>query len=351
MTRQPGEDFFATLSAELAAAGIGPRRIAEIRAEVEDHLSESVRALQLQGQTADAAWQQAVARFGAPAELARRFAATGKQGGSAMTRLALLLARISLRSDDEPEGSRVAAPMRRTPCTRSGWLAAGVALVLLFMGGGFAPSLINAFTWAVFEDALITDWESPSVNAILFVHHTALELIGALLVGFGQWLMLRRWVECARWWILASGAGWGGAFAVAWIVNRIFVAGLYWEVTGIAMSLLVLLLGVGLFQWLLLRRWVRRAGWWLFASALGLGLPLGLSWAISTTGLLHPSAIFYLFPVPVLSGLIRGVALALLFAQAGNPSQGLDREAGAVADTTVESVARPRRGLALLGYT
>lgn len=351
MTRQPGEDFLATLSAELAAAGIDPRRIAEIRAEVEDHLSESVRAAQLQGWNADAAWRQALARFGAPVELARRFAAALEQGDSVPKRLALLLARIGLFSESELRTDRVATPMRRTPHTRLGWLAAGVALVLLFMGGGFAPSLISPYTWVVFEDALTAHWEGSLVDALLFVHHTSLELIGALLVGLGQWLVLRRWVDRARWWILASGAGWGGAFAIAWITNRVFIAGLGWEVVGITMTLLVFLSGVGLFQWLLLRRWVRRAGWWLVASALGLGFPIGLSWAISATGLLHPTASLSFFLVPILSGLVRGIALVLLFVQAGNPSQRLGRAAGAVADTAGEAVARPRQHLALLGYT
>ena len=89
MTRQPGEDFLATLAAELTAVGIGPQRRAEICTEVEDHLRESVRAAQLQGQTADAAWRQAVARFGAPAELARRFAVAFERGDSMLHRLAL----------------------------------------------------------------------------------------------------------------------------------------------------------------------------------------------------------------------------------------------------------------------
>ncbi len=348
MTPQPGEDFLATLSAELAAAGIGPRRRAEIRAEAEDHLRESARASQLQGQTADAAWQQAVARFGAPAELARRFAATGKQGGSAMTRLALLLARIGLRSDGEPEGSRMDASMRRTPRTRLGWFAAGVALVLLSTGGSFAADTINEGMWSVFGDAINENW------LLLVVGAVARWLIAGLLMGFGQWLVLRHWVDRARWWILASGAGWAGASALGMTTGLIFIEELRWEIVGWALMLPVLFLGVGLFQWLLLRRWVRRAGWWLLASGLSSLTPLVLSYVLyavlqpqATEGGNGPAIIAL---APVLRGLFSGVALVLLFALAGNPSQGLDREAGAVADTTVESTARPRRRLALLQY-
>ena len=98
----------------------------------------------------------------------------------------------------------------------------------------------------------------------------ALWLITGLLMGFGQWLVLRRWVDRARWWILASTAGWGGAAALGTTAYGIFAAELRWEAVGIAVALPVLFFGTGLFQWLLLRRWVRRAGWWLLAS--------GLSW-------------------------------------------------------------------------
>ena len=349
MTRQPGEDFLATLSAELAAAGIDPRRIAEIRAEVEDHLSESVRAAQLQGQTADAAWQQAVARFGAPAELARRFAAAFEQRDSMLNRLASVLVRIGLRSEVEPEAGHVAAPMRRPPRTRLGWLAAGVALVLLSTGGILAADVIHGGMWNAFGDELNREWLFNVASAI------ALWLITGSLMGFGQWLVLRRWVDRARWWILASTAGWGGAIALGITAYGVFAAELHWEVVGMAITLPVLFFGVGLFQWLLLRRWVRRAGWWLLASGLSSVTPLALSYVLYvvqqpqvTEGGSSPAILAL---VPVLRGLFGGVALVLLFAQAGNPSQGLGRQAGAEADTAVESAARPRRHLALLGYT
>ncbi|MAG35631.1 MAG: hypothetical protein CL878_05220 [Dehalococcoidia bacterium] len=113
MTGQPVEDFLAELSAELAAAGIGQPRIAEICAEVEDHLRESARALQLQGRPSAVAWQQAVARFGEPAELAQRFARAIKQGDSALWRLASLLTRSSLGSEQVQSASHIADPQSR----------------------------------------------------------------------------------------------------------------------------------------------------------------------------------------------------------------------------------------------
>lgn len=353
MTRQPGEDFLATLAAELTAVGIGPQRRAEICTEVEDHLRESVRAAQLQGQSADAAWRQAVARFGAPAELARRFAVAFERGDSMLKRLALLLARIGLRSAGDPEVSHVAAPGRRTPQTRMDWLTAGIALVLLATGGNFAANMIREGMLNEFGDAINEHWLLVVVSGVAFW------LVTGLLMGFGQWLVLRRWVDRARWWILASTAGWGGAIALGTTAYGIFAAELRWEAAGIAVALPVLFFGGGLFQWLLLRRWVRRAGWWLLASGLSWVVPLALTFGLrvfleSQTPDGGYGAVLQVLTLALdsaLRGLFSGVALVLLFAQAGNPSQRLGHAAGAVANTAVEAVARPRRHLALLGYT
>ena len=268
-----------------------------------------------------------------------------------LNRLALLLARIGLRSEVEPEAGRGAAPMRRTPHTRLGWLAAGAALVLLSTGGAFAADVINGGLWNAFGDELNREWLFNVANAI------ALWLITGLLMGFGQWLLLRRWVDRARWWILASTAGWGGAIALGATAYGIFAMELRWEVVGIAVALPVIFLGAGLFQWLLLRRWVRRAGWWLLASGLSSFTPLVLSYVLYVVlqpqvndGGISPAILAL---DSVLRGVFSGVALVLLFAQAGNPSQRLGRASGAVADsaTAVEAGARPRRHLALLGYT
>ena len=54
---------------------IGPRRKARILAEVEDHLQEAIREERERGASATAAWENAVARFGPPALVARQFMA------------------------------------------------------------------------------------------------------------------------------------------------------------------------------------------------------------------------------------------------------------------------------------
>jgi hypothetical protein len=109
--------------------------------------------------------------------------------------------------------------------------------------------------------------------------------------GVAQWLLLRRQVHRAGWWILASTAGWAVGLAVGGAVSHAVVGAV-----GSAMRFAVLLavgdaVGgavagavVGAAQWLILRRQVRRAGWWILASTAGwaVGLSVGdaVGWAV-----------------------------------------------------------------------
>jgi hypothetical protein len=92
--------------------------------------------------------------------------------------------------------------------------------------------------------------------------------VGASLPGFLHWLILRRWFARAGWWILASGVGsilgfvvlgWGVAVGDTGggIVREWIVPNLAFSAAGAV---------VGTMQWLVLRRWVSCSGWWVLAS-------------------------------------------------------------------------------------
>ena len=104
-------------------------------------------------------------------------------------------------------------------------------------------------------------------------------------VGILQWLVLRRRVSRAGWWVLASTAGlavaqggaaildvaWGGAAAVA--------SGNSEVLGSFAGQVAVMALGgamTGILQWLVLRGKVSRAGWWVLASTVGWALGFGV---------------------------------------------------------------------------
>jgi len=121
-------------------------------------------------------------------------------------------------------------------------------------------------------------------------------LIGAgavgVILGLGQWLVLRQWVREPGWWIWASTVGWG----VAWILIITGVllppdAGII--AAFVAGGVLGLMLGVA--QWFVLRRLVKSAGWWVFGSIIG--------WALGASG------IFGITVVGAVAGAVTGFAL------------------------------------------
>ena len=99
----------------------------------------------------------------------------------------------------------------------------------------------------------------PSLSLILIV------FILGLAGGFMQWLVLRRRIAGAGWWIPASALGFPIALVLADKAMRL--AGDF----AAAPILLGVLFGVlsGSMPWLVLRRQKARAGWWLPAHLLG----------------------------------------------------------------------------------
>jgi hypothetical protein len=95
-------------------------------------------------------------------------------------------------------------------------------------------------------------------------------LFGASL-GIAQWLVLRRRASQPGLWVWASVAGGtvGGVLALA-------VGEVVGEASGFEVAVVVggaaLGASLGIAQWLVLRRHLPQAGWWILASSVGLGL-------------------------------------------------------------------------------
>jgi hypothetical protein len=145
------------------------------------------------------------------------------------------------------------------------------------------------------------------------------EILGAFMfgaalgsvVGLMQWFVLMRRVSRAGWWVLASAAG----FAVAGVGFQTAVVAFGYsegaEGLGSSVVLGLTVVGVlggavaGILQWLVLRRQVSRAGWWVLASTVGWGLSMALAGA-SSLGLLVGGAVL---------GAVTGGALVWLLRQ------------------------------------
>jgi hypothetical protein len=95
----------------------------------------------------------------------------------------------------------------------------------------------------------------------------------SLLTGALQYGLLHHYLTRMGWWVFVTVAG--------WFLGTLLIALPGWlgwtdtPLNNLDLILLVMGLAIGITQWLLLRRRLVSAGWWIAASALGWGL-LGL---------------------------------------------------------------------------
>ncbi len=110
-------------------------------------------------------------------------------------------------------------------------------------------------------------------------------LIG-LSLGIAQWFILAKYGYSNAWWILASTIGWASGEAVARVLYPYIGPGFVVPLEDATIGIVV-----GMLQVLVLRRWSRRAGWWILAYE--------VAWVISSN--------FALFAIGTLAGIIFGV--------------------------------------------
>lgn len=121
-----------------------------------------------------------------------------------------------------------------------------------------------------------------SVSPTFFDHVLAALIFGisGSIIGLGQWLGLRMLVSKAGWWIAASGAGWLAGYSTNLIVSELVGARLN-PAMALFLPWFVIGLWSGLFEWLVLRRYYRRADSWIIVH--GLAVLIGaLGWIVGS---------------------------------------------------------------------
>ena len=96
-------------------------------------------------------------------------------------------------------------------------------------------------------------------------------------LGVGQWLFLRRRLDAAAWWIVATLIGFGLAGAAMGVgtTDELARRGLTSEVVGFVLGA-----AAGVAQWVVLRRESGRAIWWIPANTAAFGLGWFVMWRL-----------------------------------------------------------------------
>ena len=222
----------------------------------------------------------------------------------------------------------------------SRWVFASAVGVLL--GGAVGKPVYSLASEAsrTFVDSVVdlvighqTGWGWASYVPVAVAHGgggAAGGAVGGAVVGLMQWLVLRRQVLQARWWVLASTVGWSLGWAASetvywllllWPVLWPIYEAVGWVLCGPGMmgpaGDVVVGVAVGTMQWLVLRRQVSGAYWWILASAIAwaVGQPLFRVVTIAMIFVLNSWAAFYvgwfvgLAGTGALVGAITGIIL------------------------------------------
>lgn len=99
-----------------------------------------------------------------------------------------------------------------------------------------------------------------------------------LITGLSQYLLLRRYLAKVGWWVVATFLGWILPFTIMQLVFTLFPIGEK-NFASILRTLIFFLMGglLGLIQWFVLRKRIQDAGWWILANSLGWGLAIWIT--------------------------------------------------------------------------
>lgn len=134
--------------------------------------------------------------------------------------------------------------------------------------------------------------------------NTFIPIVG-LLTGVLQYGLLRRYLSHMGWWVAVTIGGW-----LLGLFLTLIPGWLNWtsSLFHLDVAFIVMGLSIGVGQWLLLRRRLPRAGWWIVANVAGWGLL-----ALITEG--HSIGQLGLFTFGLLPACVTALMLALLMNQ------------------------------------
>ncbi len=184
------------------------------------------------------------------------------------------------------------------------WIVFSALAIPLALGATF---VILALITDQIGGTLIVDGQRRITEDYLF--SSVFVSLFWLLTSFLQYIILRRYLPKMGWWLVATGLGWLSVWGIMQKFNY-FGSVLF---TDLGLLLFFPLIGtlIGFFQWLLLRRRIKQAAWWILASMLG--------WGLAALGTQSPvrngSILAQLFLVGLSPAIVTGFAWWFLWKQ------------------------------------
>lgn len=195
------------------------------------------------------------------------------------------------------QGSQPTAPTASSPLAqvRTTLVQFNWKLMLLWV-----LATVGSAIGAVFIVALLLFPTLPS-EFVSFLHLDPLEDVGTFIlgsftgaiIGIGQWLVLRRHLGNVGWWVPATAVG--GALGVGVSLGGVPFPGVLYS----GAWALVFIMVIGTAQWLVLRRSVQQAGWWIAICA-----TIGILGQIT-----HQREVAIVFGYPLLTGVMLALPL------------------------------------------
>jgi len=181
------------------------------------------------------------------------------------------------------------------------WLLLVAAGALGLLVGNYGPQLLAG----LLAQALGREGPQDLGEAVLAaqgVRHALRHTLTGLVFGASQWLLLRKVVRRAGWWVVAFGVGWGLAGLIphkdSFPTQGAMIGAVSGGLAGVA-------------QWFMLRKQVARAGWWVLASFIGTAGGWAAGFVVAGLG---ESRLFYLAGNLVVGGVTAGLTgLVLLW--------------------------------------
>jgi hypothetical protein len=167
--------------------------------------------------------------------------------------------------------------------------------------------LANAIGWAIGFGVVET--LIPAYNSQLAAFVTMAYTLGATFLGFVQWWTLRRRGPVSSAWVAATTLG----FLAGYLAFRLTESSFGGESQAIIVLFSLVAAGVGIGQWLILRRQFTRARWWMPVVLVSWLCGAGM-WVVLTR--LTLGAVLSNLGAGMASGVVTGYALHWLFSNA-----------------------------------